>query len=124
MVGGLPVRQQRDDMQLCVDRVDHLFSVASVQVRYINLPIEELHSYAMKTLDANQPVWFGCDCGKFMQREQVPPFTVLSPPLTVLSPSFIVLSPPFQGIFDTELFDYDLIYDAGERTVICHRRFL
>jgi bleomycin hydrolase len=68
-----------------VDRLNNM--VGGLPVRYVNLPVEELHKYAMATLDANEPVWFGCDCGKFMEREQ--------------------------GIFDTDLFDYELIYDTA-----------
>ena len=45
--------------------------VGGLPVTYVNLPIEELHLYAAKTLDAGEPVWFGCDCGKFMQRDEV-----------------------------------------------------
>eukprot|EP01051_Picozoa_sp_SAG22_P006326 SAG22_NODE_408_length_10942_cov_6.157429_11_plen_124_part_00 len=68
-----------------VDKLNNM--VGGLPVRYVNLPIEQLHKYAMQTLDNDEPVWFGCDCGKFMQREQ--------------------------GIFDTNLFDYDLVYDVA-----------
>jgi bleomycin hydrolase len=68
--------------------VDKLNNMAGgLSVRYINLPVETLEEMAMKTLQAGEPVWFGCDCGKFMQRDK--------------------------GIFDTKLFDYDLIYNTA-----------
>jgi bleomycin hydrolase len=61
--------------------------VGGLPVTYINLPIEELQRYAAQTLEAGEPVWFGCDCGKFMQRGA--------------------------GLFDTEAFDYELVYGVG-----------
>lgn len=68
--------------------VDKLNNMAGgLPVRYINLPVEYLEEMAMKTLQKGEPVWFGCDCGKFMQRDA--------------------------GIFDTKLFDYDLIYNTA-----------
>ena len=38
-------------------------------VRYVNLPIEELKKAAIAQLQAGEPVWFGCDCGKMADRE-------------------------------------------------------
>jgi bleomycin hydrolase len=35
---------------------------------YINVPIEVLKQYARKVLDSKQPVWFGCDMGKHIDR--------------------------------------------------------
>ena len=50
--------------------VDKLNNMAGgLPVRYINLPVESLEEMAMKTLEKGEPVWFGCDCGKFMQRD-------------------------------------------------------
>ncbi len=37
-------------------------------IRYINVPIDELRAAAVKTIDGDQPVWFGCDVGKSLQR--------------------------------------------------------
>ena len=68
-----------------VDKLNNM--QGGLPVRYINLPVEALEEMSMKTLEKGEPVWFGCDCGKFMQRDA--------------------------GIFDTELFDYDLIYGTA-----------
>ncbi|MCI8515632.1 MAG: C1 family peptidase [Hungatella sp.] len=39
------------------------------QVRYLNLPIEELKRAAIAQLKDGNPVWFGCDVGKRSSRE-------------------------------------------------------
>ncbi len=65
------------------------------EVLYLNLPSKELKKLAVKQLKDNEPIWFGCDVGKFSDREK--------------------------GIMDTELFDYNLIFgtdfewNKGER---------
>ncbi|KAI8873102.1 aminopeptidase C [Ramicandelaber brevisporus] len=33
-------------------------------VRHINLPIDDMKTYALRVLQAGRPVWFGCDVGK------------------------------------------------------------
>ena len=38
-------------------------------VRYINLPIEELKRTAIAQMQDGEPVWFGCDVGKYSERE-------------------------------------------------------
>ncbi|KAF0718319.1 Aste57867_1770 [Aphanomyces stellatus] len=45
---------------LTVDRLGNV--VEGNPVRYLNLPMESLWRYAKAQLDANLPVWFGCDC--------------------------------------------------------------
>ena len=40
------------------------------QVRYVNLPIEELKKAAIAQMQQGEPVWFGCDVGKSSEREQ------------------------------------------------------
>ena len=53
-------------------------------VTYINVPIEQLKKYTIKSIKDNRPVWFGCDVSKFLHR-----------------PS---------GVMDTKLFDYELTF--------------
>lgn len=50
-------------------------------VLYLNLEIDEFRDIALKQLLENEPVWFGCDVGKFMERDT--------------------------GIMDTDLYDYE-----------------
>ncbi|MGI5984536.1 MAG: C1 family peptidase [Clostridiales bacterium] len=38
-------------------------------VRYLNLPSDELKKYAIEQLKDGKPVWFGCDVGKYLNRE-------------------------------------------------------
>ncbi len=38
-------------------------------VKYLNLPIEDLKAAAIRQMQDNQPVWFGCDVGKCSIRE-------------------------------------------------------
>ncbi len=51
-------------------------------VKYLNLEIDKLRKAAIKAIKNGDPVWFGCDVGKYMDREL--------------------------GIMDEDLFDYDL----------------
>lgn len=53
-------------------------------VTYINVPIEQLKKYTIKSIKDNAPVWFGCDVSKFLHR-----------------PS---------GLMDMKLFDYELTF--------------
>ncbi|OQX56030.1 MAG: aminopeptidase [Candidatus Cloacimonas sp. 4484_209] len=55
-------------------------------VLYLNLPIETLKSLAVKQLKDNEPVWFGCDVGKYSDRKI--------------------------GIMDTDLYDYNLVFNT------------
>jgi len=66
--------------------VDCLGNVAGGRpVLYINLPIQKLKDYASKTLQEGKPVWFGCEVGKFFDRDR--------------------------QIMDTTLFDYSNLFD-------------
>ena len=50
--------------------VQYLGNVAEGrQVRYVNLPIEELKKAAIAQMKDGEPVWFGCDVGKRSTRE-------------------------------------------------------
>ena len=53
-------------------------------VTYINVPIDQLKKYTIKSIKDNRPVWFGCDVSKFLHR-----------------PS---------GLMDMKLFDYELTF--------------
>lgn len=53
-------------------------------VLYINLPVEELKRVAVAAIGEGRPVWFGCDVGKFCNRQK--------------------------GIMDLEQFDYKRAY--------------
>jgi len=45
-----------------VDRLGNM--VGGRPVTYLNVDIDVLKSYARKTLEAGNPVWFGCDVGE------------------------------------------------------------
>ena len=51
------------------------------QIHYLNLPSSVLKELAVKQLKDKEPVWFGCDVGKFLDRDL--------------------------GIMDTQLYDYE-----------------
>lgn len=53
-------------------------------IRYLNLKMEVLKKAAQKSIQSDEPVWFGCDFGKYLHRDL--------------------------GILDTELYDYRLLY--------------
>ena len=38
-------------------------------IRYLNLETDELRKYTIKSIKADDPVWFGCDVGKFFTRQ-------------------------------------------------------
>jgi bleomycin hydrolase len=40
------------------------------KVRYLNLDIKELKSFVLKNIKENNPVWFGCDVGKWLHRDR------------------------------------------------------
>jgi bleomycin hydrolase len=40
------------------------------KVKYLNLPINELKELAIKSIDNNEAVWYGCDVGKWLHRDQ------------------------------------------------------
>ncbi|MGN0314842.1 MAG: aminopeptidase C [Fusicatenibacter sp.] len=50
--------------------VEYLGNVAEGRpVRYVNLPIEELKKAAIAQMKDGEPVWFGCDVGKRLNRD-------------------------------------------------------
>ncbi|SHH10912.1 aminopeptidase C. Cysteine peptidase. MEROPS family C01B [Anaerosphaera aminiphila DSM 21120] len=50
--------------------VDFLGSVIEgKEIKYINLPIDDLKKAAISQLKDNHPVWFGCDVGQFFNRK-------------------------------------------------------
>jgi len=55
-------------------------------VKYLNVDIDMMKKIAMRTLLDGQPVWFGCDCSKQMDRDL--------------------------GLWDSRLFDYESVYDT------------
>ena len=50
--------------------VDYLGNVIDGNIiRYLNLESDELRKYSIKSIKADDPVWFGCDVGKYFRRE-------------------------------------------------------
>ena len=43
--------------------------VGGERVKYLNVDIALMKEITQRTLEAGEPVWFGCDVGKMMQRE-------------------------------------------------------
>lgn len=67
--------------------VDYLGNVVEGrEIKYLNLPIDDLKSLAIKQMKDNKPVWFGSDVGQFSTRED--------------------------GILSTTLFDTDKLYST------------
>ena len=67
--------------------VEHLGNVVGGDpVRYLNVDIETAKRAAMETIVAGEPVWFGCDVGAHMQRND--------------------------GVWDARLYDYAGVYDV------------
>jgi bleomycin hydrolase len=51
--------------------VDFLGNVVNGQeIRYLNVPIDELKAAVVAQLKDNLPVWFGCDVGQWLEREK------------------------------------------------------
>tara|TARA_B100000579_G_C22733968_1_gene805712 strand:- start:370 stop:1191 length:822 start_codon:yes stop_codon:yes gene_type:complete len=68
--------------------VDYLGNVYGGNIiRYLNLENEELKKYTIKSIKADDPVWFGCDVGKFFTRQF--------------------------GVMDTSLFEFDKFYGTS-----------
>ncbi len=53
-------------------------------IRYLNIDIKVLKDAAIESIKNDDPVWFGCDVGKYLHRTH--------------------------GVMDTELFDFSLFY--------------
>ncbi len=60
--------------------------VGGAIVKYLNIEIDLMKEITMKVICDGEPVWFGCDVGKMMQREQ--------------------------GLWDARLFEYDKVYET------------
>lgn len=54
-------------------------------IKYLNVEMETLKAAAAKQIEAGESVWFGCDVGQFSERSQ--------------------------GVMDTAIYDYDLLFD-------------
>ncbi|NLZ66423.1 MAG: C1 family peptidase [Clostridiaceae bacterium] len=50
--------------------VKYLGNVKGTPVRYLNVPLDELKKAVLCQLKDNTVVWFGCDCGKFGNRQE------------------------------------------------------
>jgi bleomycin hydrolase len=61
--------------------------VGGNRVIYLNVDMGLIKQIAQRTLEASEPVWFGCDVGKQMRRDI--------------------------GIWDRDLFDYEALYDTS-----------
>jgi len=50
--------------------VDYLGNVVGgCQVKYLNLPADEMRALAIQQLSDGEPVWFGCDVGQMLMRD-------------------------------------------------------
>ena len=50
--------------------IKYLGSVAEAEIiKYINVPTEVIRTAAIAAILDGEPVWFGCDVGKFLQRD-------------------------------------------------------
>lgn len=68
--------------------IGYLGNVAEARgIRYLNTPIAAFKQAVIDMLVAGRPVWFGCDVGKFEERDL--------------------------GILDPSIYNYDLVYGEG-----------
>lgn len=68
--------------------IGYLGNVAGARgIRYLNTPIAAFKQATIDMLVAGRPVWFGCDVGKFEERDL--------------------------GILDPSIYNYDLVYGEG-----------
>lgn len=61
--------------------------VGGEEIKYVNVHLDVMKQAAIKQLQNGDPVWFGCDVGKYLDRDS--------------------------GFMDRELFDYDLVYGSA-----------
>ncbi len=67
--------------------VEHLGNVVSGEpVTYLNVEMSLIKRLARESIVGGTPVWFGCDVGQMMEKEE--------------------------GVWDARLFDYDAVYDT------------
>lgn len=68
--------------------------VEGQEIQYLNVPINEMKNFSIKSLKADEAVWFGCDVGKKFHRNL--------------------------GVMDNNLYDYELLFgidtDMDKRT--------
>ena len=65
--------------------VDYLGNVVEGQIiNYLNVSLDEMKKYSIKSLKNNEAVWFGCDVGKMFHREL--------------------------GVMDNDLYDYESLF--------------
>ena len=74
--------------------MNHLYTISYLGnvieapgIRYLNTPIDAFKQAAIDMLVAGRPVWFGCDVGKYEERDL--------------------------GILDPAIYEYDLVYGEG-----------
>lgn len=67
--------------------VDFLGNIVGERVTYLNVPPAVLKAAAAQAISSGEPVWFGCDVGKQMDREA--------------------------GLWDARLYDYGSVYDTA-----------
>ena len=68
--------------------VEHLGNVVEGRkIRYLNVTSKEMKDASIKSIKEDNPVWFGCDVGKYFHRNL--------------------------GVMDTNLFDYNSFYGSG-----------
>jgi bleomycin hydrolase len=60
--------------------------VGGEPIKYLNVDLDVMKQAAIKQMQNGEPVWFGCDVGKYLDRDA--------------------------GWMDNELFDYDLVYGS------------
>lgn len=63
--------------------------VGGEMIRYVNVGLDTMKKAAIRQLQNGEPVWFGCDVGKFLEREL--------------------------GWMDNQLFDYESIYGSTSK---------
>jgi bleomycin hydrolase len=67
--------------------IDYLGNVVEGEIiRYLNVEIDVLKKATLDSILAGDAVWFGCDCGKMLDRDL--------------------------GVWDTDLYDYALVYGS------------
>jgi bleomycin hydrolase len=69
--------------------------VEGQKVSYLNVTIQEMKDACKATLKDDQPIWFGCDVGKYFDRDL--------------------------GVMDDKLFNYDDLFDTSFKTSKEHR---
>lgn len=63
--------------------------IEGIPIKYVNVHMDEFRAATLKSLLHDEPVWFGCDVGKRLQRDL--------------------------GVMDLDLFDYQLLYDVTHK---------